>query len=669
MLRLSKTPVSIIPFPGEADSESKTIYQDRDGSIWIAASTHLFHIRDGVAKPYVFPKLPGLRVRTLMRDREGNLWLGTNGAGLIRINGTRIIRYAIENGLLANDFIRVLLQDRDGSMWVGTDGGITHMRRNSTENYGTENGLAYFDVTALLQDHMGGLWAGTSRGLSHMLDGHYIQDAATRALREEKLWSICEDTDGGLWFGTSNGLYRFKRGKLHHFSSADGLAANVIYEILEDGAGNMWLSGPSGISRLKRHDLDALADGSLRQLSLTLYISSYNMEYASLYGGLQPAGWITKQGDVWFPSNLGAIHIAANLTESSSPPQIAIDQVVSDGQVEPSKSRIVLKPGNNRLEISYIAMLLRSQETLRYRYRMKGLEPWTDANTRRTAYYTNLKPGHYTFQVQVFEVSNPHQISEAAIYIVQEPHFYRTPWFLTVCLIAVCAAIFGVHQFRLHQMTLRFQAVLEERTRLAREMHDTLIQGCVGISTLLEAALEVGVSEKALNQQLLNYANEQARTTIDEAREAVWALRQHASGVEDASLVWQRIAGQFSREFGVPIQCAVSGVSFALTESQTHELTMVAREAISNAIMHGHPTRIDISVQFLKDSLELVVQDNGSGFDLAAVRVADDHRHYGLVGMEERIRLLSGNVEIATVAGEGTVVRVVLPRKKREKKA
>jgi ligand-binding sensor domain-containing protein/signal transduction histidine kinase len=667
MLRLSKTPVSIIPFPGGEDSEYKAIYQDHDGSIWVTASSRLFHIRGGVARPYVFPNLPGVRVRTLMRDRAGDLWLGTDGTGLIRLEGTHITRYTTGNGRLINDFIRVILQGRDGSMWVGTDGGITHLRGNLGTNFGMRNGLAYFNVTALLQDRTGDIWAGTSRGLSHMHEGHFLQDAATRALRHEKLWSIHEDADGGLWFATSRGLYRFRQGNLHHFSTADGLAGNIIYKILEDSAGNMWLSGPSGISRLKRHELDALADGSLRQLSLTLYVSSYDMEYASLYGGIQPAGWITKQGDVWFPSNLGAVHVAADQTESSSPPRIAIDQVVVDGQVEPSKGKIVLKPGNSRLEISYIAMRLRSQEALRYRYRMEVLEPWTEAYTRRTAYYTNLKAGKYTFQVQVFEVSNPREISGTSIEIVQEPHFYRTPWFLSACIIAVCASVFGIHQFRLHQMTLRFQAVLEERTRLAREMHDTLIQGCVGISTLLEAALEVGASEKALNQQLLNYANEQARTTIDEAREAVWALRQHGGGTEDASLSWQRIAGQFSREFGVPIQCSVSGTPFTLTESQTHELTMVAREAVSNAIVHGHPARIEISVQFLKDGLQLEIQDDGSGFDLAAVRVSNDHRHYGLVGIEERIQLLGGNVEIASIAGKGTVVRVLLPRKKKEK--
>jgi ligand-binding sensor domain-containing protein/signal transduction histidine kinase len=668
MLRLSRTPVSIIPFPGGADSEFKTIYQDRDGSIWVAASSHLFRIRDGVAEPYRFPNFPDIRIRTLLRDRKGALWIGTDGMGVIELDGRRITRYSTTNRRLANDFIRVLLEDRDGSMWVGTDGGVTHLNGTSSANFGTGNGLAYFSVTSLLQDRTGDLWIGTSRGLSHMHAGRFIQDGVTRALQQEKLWDIREDADGGLWFATSNGLYRFREGSLHHFTTKDGLAGNVIYKILDDTAGNMWLSGPSGISRLKRHDLDALADGGARQLSLSLYISSYDMEYASLSGGTQPAGWITNQGDVWFPSNLGAIHVAANQTESISLPQIMIDQVVADGQIEPSRNKIILKPGNSRLEISYIALRLRSQEALRYRYRMEGLEPWTNAYTRRTAYYTNLKPGKYTFQVQVFEVSNPRKALGASVEIVQEPHFYRTPWFLTLCLSALCVAVFGIHRFRLHQMALRFHAVLEERTRLAREMHDTLIQGCVGVSTLLEAALEVGSSENALNQQLLNYANEQARTTIDEAREAVWALRQHAGSAEERSLSWQRIASQFSREFGTPTQCSISGAPFELTEEQTHELTMVMREAISNAIVHGHPSRIDIAVKFLQEGLRLEIRDNGAGFDPAVARGSGNRKHYGLIGMEERIQLLGGNVDIASTVGEGTVVQVYLPRKKREKR-
>lgn len=668
MLRLSKTPVSIIRFPEGANSEFEAIYRDRDGSFWLAASSHLFRIRNGVAQPYSFPGLRGLRIRTLMRDRSGALWIGTDGAGIIRLDGKRITRYNTGNGRLANDFIRVLLQARDGSIWVGTDGGVSHVSGGSTANFGTGNGLAYFSITALCQGHNGDLWVGTSRGLSHMHDGRFVQDVATRTLRQEKLWDIHEDADGGLWFATSRGLYRLKKGTLHRFTLADGLASDIIYKILEDSAGNMWLSGPSGISRLRRSDLDALADGTLHQLSLSLYVSSYDMEYAALYGGIQPAGWITSSGDVWFPSNIGAIHVAAGRKESTTPPRVIISQVLADGQPEPSTSNVVLNPGNSRLEISYIAMRLRSQEALRYRYRMKGLEPWTNAFTRRTAYYTNLKPGRYTFQVQVFQVSNPHDVSETSIYIVQEPHFYRTPWFFAVCLIGGGLLAFGIHRYRLHQVKLRFQAVLEERTRLAREMHDTLIQGCVGVSTLLEAALEVGLSEKTLDQQLINYANEQTRTTINEAREAVWALRQHASGADSLVFSWQRMAAQFSEEWGVPIQCSISGTPFILSEEHTHELTMVVREAVSNAIVHGHPAKIETVVTFGDDSLQLEVKDDGSGFDLAAVQSSEGRKHYGLIGMRERMRLLGGKVEVVSTPGQGTVVRVWLSRRKKEKK-
>lgn len=494
-----------------------------------------------------------------------------------------------------------------------------------------------------------------------------VQDIATRSLGQEKLWSLHEDADGGLWFGTSTGLYRLKAGKLTHFTQAEGLTVSIVYAILEDSKENVWLSGPSGVMRLPRSELDAVADGKSLELSPTLYVSSYDMEYATLYGGIQPTGWITRQGDVWFPSNLGAVHIAANNAEPKPPPPIALDQVIADGRILSAAGPIVLKPGNERLEISFVAMRLRSQDAVRYRYRMEGLEPWTEAYTRRTAYYTNLRPGRYTFRVQTFDVNNPHAASETAIIVIQEPHFYRTFWFVTLCVLGLGGAVIAVYRMRVRQIRLRFQAVLEERARLAREMHDTLIQGCVGVSTLLEAALEVGSTEEALTHQLVTYANEQVRTTIDEAREAVWALR-HATAGQDATFPLKQIAQQFSREFNLPIDCVVSGTPFPLTEAQVHELRMVAREALSNAIVHGNPSDIIVRVEFEKDSFEIEIRDNGTGFD-PALQEASAGKHYGLLGMKERVQSLGGNVNVISSVGQGTTVKVTLPWKEQHSMA
>jgi signal transduction histidine kinase/streptogramin lyase len=662
ILRLSKTPVSIVPFPGGVDSEFETIYRDTDGSIWVAASTHLFHIRNRIASPFFFRGLPGLRVRTLLRDRTGNLWIGTDGSGLLHIEGQRIRRFTIGHGLI-NDFVRVILESRDGSIWVGTDGGLTHIGTKGFENFNTLNGLAYFSITALFEDRQGDLWVGTSRGLSHISGGRIVQDVTTQSLRQEQLWSISQDSTGKLWFGTSSGLYGLRGRKLIHLTTAEGLANDTIYQILDDSRGNVWLSGPNSVSRLGLSDLDGFADGVRHRVNLTLYEDSHDLESAAFYSGMQPEGAVTPNGDVWFPSNKGAVHIALDRIVPRISSSVVIDQVTADGQDMPPGQKLVLKPGNGRLEISYAAIQLRSQEGLRFRYRMEGLEPWNEASSRRTAYYTHLPPGKYLFRVQAFEVDSPDAISEATILIVQEPHFYTTFWFLGCCILALLGAGFLAYRLRLRQMRIRFRVVNEERARLAREMHDTVIQGCVGVSTLLEAALGVEASEEPLRQQLLNYAAEQVSATIEAAREAVWALRSTSTSAADVGSLCEDLARQLQSDSGIEISCRVSGVPFVLGDSATHELMMIVREALTNAIAHGNPKIISMDVCFTEHDLKIEVRDDGRGFGPNVAQ--SGNRHYGILGMQERARLLGGNLNIESNPGRGTTVGISVPRKQR----
>lgn len=660
IVRLSRTPVSIVPFPGGADSEFETIYQDRDGSIWIAASTQLFRVENGLARPYAFRGLPGLRVRTLLRDREGKLWIGTAGSGLLRLSNGHIERFNSSHGLI-NDFVRVILQSHDGSIWAGTDGGLTRIGHDGSTFFDVGSGLAYFSITALLEDRNGGIWVGTSRGLSHISNGKIVHDVATQALRKEQLWSICEDAAGELWFGSSNGLYGYGKGRMVHLTTAQGLATNMVYQILRDTRGNIWLSGPNSVSRLRERDLDEFVSGAQARIRPDLYLDSHDLESAELYSGMQPGGIVTPQGDVWFPSNKGAVYIASDKIVSETTPPVAINQIIANGQLVSPAEEMVLKPGNERLEISYGAIRLRSQDGLRYRYKMDGLETWTEAFGRRTAYYTHLPAGKYRFRVQAFLIDNPNAVSEASVVIVQKPHIYATPWFLICCAFVVTAVVLLAHKIRMHQIRLRFHAITEERARMAREMHDTVIQGCVGISSLLEAASGIGPEDEPLRQHLLTYATDQIRSTIESAREAVWALRNTSSASTDAGALCRELAAHFESESGVPVRCNISGTPFALGDSATHEMMMSIREALANAVRHGRPSQISLDVHFSEHELSILIEDDGKGFDPDAQRPWDGH--YGITGMKERTGLLGGTFEITSAPAHGTRVSIRVPRR------
>lgn len=658
ILRLTQTPVSIVPLPGGADSLFESLTSDERGDIWVAGASYLFRIRDGVAQPSSFPGLAEMGIRTVVSDRRGGLWIGTNGAGLIHRSAHHVERFVVGRNLV-NNFVRAIVTGHDGSVWVGTDGGVTHLENGHARNYSATSGLTYFTVTSLLEDRQGGIWVGASRGLNHIVGGALVQDVATAALAREELWSICQDASGAMWFGTSNGLYGLRNNAMVHLTTADGLASNRIYSILRDHANNLWLAGPDSVARLRASDLDGFEPGA--RVALTFYRDAVDLDSAVLYSGLGPEGAVDHHGDIWLPSNKGAIHIASNRIQVPAVFPVRIEEAAAEGQPQPVVGPIVLSPSNSRLEISYAVIHLGSQEGIRYRYRMEGLENWNEVDTRRTAYYTHLPPGAYRFRVEAYEISNPVAVSEATIVVVQRPHFYTTAWFLLCCALLLAALVALAVRLRMRQMQQRVHAVYEERVRLAREMHDTLLQGCAGVSTLIEAALGAEERDDSLRQQLLQYANEQIHSTIDSARDAVWELRNSAESSEDAGALCRKLARTIEADSGRNITCRVDGALFLLGDLSTVELLKIVREAVTNALTHAQAQQIAIEVCFTRQAVAIEVRDDGCGFDRSQLRTRENH--FGLLGMQERAELLHGVLAIESSPGKGTTVRLAVPRK------
>jgi ligand-binding sensor domain-containing protein/two-component sensor histidine kinase len=670
MVRLTRTPVRIVPLPKNVDSDFGTISADRDGSLWVV-STDVFRMRDGAISPHTFPGLGNVPVRNVFRDRAGALWIGTDGDGIIRLDekpgGAKKLWMTTQDGLV-NNFIRAILESRDGSMWIATDEGVSHWsEQRGFTSYRMRDGLSYFSTRALLEDRNGDIWIGTDRGLNRIHAGAFVHDAATDGLSQRKVWSIQEDADGGLWLGTrDDGLYRWKDGRLSHLTADQGLASNSIYQVIEDVRGGFWISGPNGISLLNRRELEAAADHPGQRVSLTFYGISNEVSAAQIYGGRQPSGCIDTRGEVWFPTNRGPVHILSATAPHAAAPPVAISEVLVNGRAAPADGPVVLNPGNSRLEIAYAPILLRSQDEVRFRYRLRGFDAgWIDAATRRVASYTNLPPGKYTFEVAAFEGSNAlgaSQASRAALEIVQRPVFYRTAWFIAACVLCLAALILGIYRFRLWQIKMRFEAVLDERGRLAREMHDTVIQGCASVSALIEALASLLKREDQLTQNLIEHARTQLRSTIGEAREAVWNLRRNKAAENSFGAALKGMADQIGREYRIPISCELSGRPFVLNQFATHELLMMVREALYNAVLHAKPERIEIRAAFARNDLTLEVRDDGCGFDPAAIEAHTDH-HYGLVGMRERVQSVGGRFHLESARGKGTEVQIQIPRK------
>jgi ligand-binding sensor domain-containing protein/signal transduction histidine kinase len=658
LVRLGRTPVREVPLPGGSDADFETISGNGDSSLWVVASG-VYIIHDGVASPYRFKELPNVMVRNIFRDREGDLWVGTDGSGAYRITPRGVVHYSAPREL-TNNFIRAFLESRRGEMWIATDEGVSRLTTQGAQHFNMKDGLVYFSTRSLFEDDAGDIWIGTDQGLSHWHKGTFVHDAATEALRHEKVWSNYEDPTHTLWFGTrDHGLFRYQNGRIAQFTTAQGLASNSIYQILEDPQRRFWLSGPNTISSLDERQMHEEEIAS-EHLSVSIYTMPYGAEDAQMYGGRQPSGYLDPNGSVWFPSNKGAMHIELEDPVTPVVPRLVLEGVSLDGRDLPPASMIQLPSEMKRLEFHYASLSLRPQEGIRYQYRLEGFDKdWVYAGTSLTAFYTNLPAGSYRFRVAVFDVANPALMTETSVGVQRAQVVWLTWWFITLCVAALVLAAFGIYRLRMHQVRLRFRAVLDERSRLAREMHDTLIQGCTSVSALLEGVASQQTKNHELQEDLLRHARAQVRTTIDEARHAVWDLRHEESTALELSTSMKAIAAQTTMEFGVAVHCAVEGEVFSVPAVVSRELLMVVREAVYNSVLHGNARQIDIQVRYEPEQLALAVVDDGVGFDVAKPPVEG---HYGITGMRERMQRVGGVFGLRSAPHSGTRVELAVER-------
>jgi signal transduction histidine kinase len=639
-----------------------------------ALNGQLFRVAGQTLVPVALPaSLNRVPVRNLFRDSRGALWIGTDGQGVAAISstgsgsGASVTRYTVKQGLV-NDFIRAFREDREGGIWIGTDGGLSRFINGAFQNFNTQNGLAYGSIRALLQDRGGSLWVATDGGLSRFHDRGFVVDPLLDRLRGKKVWALYEDAEGKLWIGTHGaGLFLLKGGTLAQFTTKAGLPSNKILFIAEDARGNLWMSGPSGIVAVSRRELETFSGQATGQLAVRVYSTAEGLSTNQMNGGVQPAGALLASGELWFPSTKGAVRIQPDGSDRRNAPPVLIEQVLVDDQVVPFSEQLRLAPGKGKLEIHYTAIRLRSPDRIRFKYRMEGFDPeWTDAGQRRVAYFTNVPAGNFRFQVVAYEMDNPRNAAEQSLNIQWRPHFYETEWFLALCALSGLAAAWGGYRLHVRNLRKRFAAVLEERNRLAREMHDTLIQGCVGVSALLEAASSAQSVSPSISNELLDRARNEVRATVDEARLAVWNLRQAAGEGLVAALA--QLTHRTEQETGIPVKFESSGTPFALSAESERSLLMIIREAMQNSLRHAAPKHLTVLLSFDHRGLQVEIEDDGCGFYLPLADFPNSlsngsstDRHYGLLGMRERAERLGGKLLLTSSPGKGTQVRLSIP--------
>ncbi|HLM55671.1 MAG TPA: two-component regulator propeller domain-containing protein, partial [Pyrinomonadaceae bacterium] len=568
----------------------KAIYETAAGDVWVGTyGAGLNLLRGGqVVKTYTTNDgLPSNIVLALFSDSAGDLWVGTPD-GLSRMRAGRFETFTSADGL-PNDFVRSIYADRQGRLWVGTRGGLARLEEGGEfTTYTTREGLTSDFVGTIYEDAAGNIWVGTLGGLSKFADGHFTGYTSQDGLPESAVIAIHGDAEGRVWVGTNGGgLGLLEGGRVHAFTSRDGLPNDTVYRILEDAEGRLWMSCKKGIFSLPKSELVEFAAGRAAGLHPVLYDTADGMPTRECSGGGHPSGWRGRDGKLWFTTIKGVAMIdPERVARNSVPPPVVVEEVRVDG--ERVGGRPVLPPGSSRFDFHYAGLSFLAPEKVRYRYKLEGFDKdWVEGGDRRVAYYTNLGPGEYTFRVVACNNDGVWSETPTAFAFTLRPHFYRTYWFFALCALGLALVAWQLYALRLRQVRARFDAVLAERNRIAREIHDNLAQEILGISVQLEIVARLWNNSGEAARAHLDRARGLVRSSIAEARRYVWDLRSQSLEERDLPAALAEMTRRLTADSDVQTQFQVSGTFRPLPQAVENNLLRIGQEAVNNAVRHA----------------------------------------------------------------------------------
>ncbi len=472
---------------GLSNDTARAILEDREGRLWVGTHGGLNRLdfmdpaAGTAAAISQIEKFSGGIVSSLWQDREGYLWVGTfHGVKRLDVKTGKTISYSARNGL-SNDHITVIGEDAGGKLWIGTwNGGLNRLDPESgaISVYTTKNGLPNSTISFILPGREGGLWIGTYDGLAYLEDEGFTVYTTGDGLSSNMISSLHEDARGTLWVATfGSGLNRFKNGTFTVVSAANGLYDDSFHRILEDDSGHLWCSSNLGITRMNKQELEDCCDGKISRIHSILYDEKDGMGSRECNGMIQPAGWKTRDGRLWFPTLKGAVAIDPGRLESNPlPPPVVIEEIIVDHREMRPPFRLPLSPGTERIEIHYTGLSFLVPGRVRFKYRLEGFDTgWEDVGTRRVAYYTNIPPGYYTFRVIACNNDGLWNETGASASFRIAPYFYQSSWFYVSCALVLAMVVYGGYRFRVRRLEGRagqLRALVDERTTELREARD-----------------------------------------------------------------------------------------------------------------------------------------------------------------------------------------------------
>ena len=679
------------------------LLEDREHNLWVGTQNGLNRFRDEkIATLTRREGLPNGNVDALAAGADGTIWAATSN-GIERIDDGHRDMY------LKGAAAMGLSMAAENVLWAGTSRGVVRLENGKWRDLPMPEGLHLQNVTAIAEDHEKGVWlCDAHKGLYLWSSGRITDFSEQPLLKGKTIVAAQGDARGKVWFGldqgglvvfdagqfrlyserdglaggpvnavhvddqdkvtvwiaTERGLSRLESEKIVTWNIASGLPGERVLWVLSDSGGRIWLGYSTGVASVRRSELDRAAQDPTYRMAFNFLDDGDGLK------GNPDRGWQSPavragEGKLWFRTSEGvAIIDPQDLTRNRVLPPIHIERLVADGAVADTGQQARLRPLTRDVEIDYTALSLAEPRNVRFRYKLEGFDSeWRDAGTRRQAFYTNLRPRVYRFRVLACNNDGVWNESGAAVDFELLPAFYQTRWFLLLCALALIILAWGGYRLRVWQVTAqlhgRFEERLRERTHIAQELHDSLIQDVMGISLQIEVTDEL-LPKDFPAKQPLSRALALSKSALDAGRRALSDLRAASLSAADLVKSFSQLTNEFTSDAGTEIDVIVEGRERPLNALSGHEVLQVGRQAITNALQHAHARKIHVLLSYGERHFELRVQDNGHGINEETFHLQRPG-HYGIAGMKERAERLGGSLSIRSRVGEGTEVNLTVP--------
>jgi signal transduction histidine kinase/ligand-binding sensor domain-containing protein len=689
-----------------------SLFEDREGTVWVASTGGLDRFRElPVTTISLRQGLSSEATQAVLAATDGSIWAGAvNGLTRLKNGETTIFR----TGRGVPDAPQSLYQDDRGRIWVSTRQGLAYFADDTFVGVkGVPGGVVHY----IAGDSEGNLWLSEQENLLHLMNGRLVEqipwselgrqqrastllaerggvwlgfwaDGAVSYLKDRQLRAsytaadglgqppvqhLQLDRDGGLWAATLNGgLSRIKDGHVATLTSRNGLPCDGTNWTIDDDEGSLWLYMRCGLVRITRTEVDAWIADSKHRIGTTVWDSADGVRLrSSAASEYAPRVAKSADGKLWFVTGEGIQVVdPRHLVVNEIPPPVRIEQVTADRKTYDTARDVRLPPLVRDLQLDFTALSLAAPEKVRFRYKLEGYDnDWQEAGNRRQAFYTNLPSRSYRFRVIAANNSGVWNEQGDVLEFSIAPAYYQTAWFGALCVAGALGLLWAGYRIRVRQLHHRFDMALEarvsERTRIARELHDTLLQSFHGLLLRFQTVSQLWAERPELAKEKLDGAITEAARAITEGRNAVQGLRESAVGTSDIAdaiktLGAELVAARGDRQ-APAFHVTVEGEPRALHPILRDDIYKITTEALRNAFWHADATDVEVEIRYDRQQFRLRVQDDGKGFDEALLPRQAAAGHYGVPGMRERAALMGGTLTVWSKVGAGTAVELCIP--------